>query len=249
MSEDVLQADEAERAVLGALLIDPTLLPSLGSLTAANFYQPNHSTIFSAISEAVDSGERVDQLVIMETLRARGDLMRVGGAPYLHTLETSVPSTANATYYARIVGQAATRRDLLVYATQLRDACMTPDLDTALERAAELSVAIGATADELPTKQTDPLTDLFELGEFVKEASAPYDWVIPGLLERMDRVIVVDDGSTDGTGAVARQAGALVVRHTQNLGPGGATMTGMLVGSGDLMFALIYLLWLRNSGR
>lgn len=43
----------------------------------------------------------------------------------------------------------------------------------------------------------------------------------------VDHVVVIDDGSTDGTGDVARQAGAIVVRHAQNLGPGGATMTGI----------------------
>lgn len=51
--------------------------------------------------------------------------------------------------------------------------------------------------------------------------------VVRGALRHADRVIVVDDGSTDATGAVAEAAGALVVRHRQNSGAGAATMTGL----------------------
>lgn len=190
--EDVLQADEAERAVLGALLIEPSLVGALGSLTVSDFYRPANATVYSAIRQAVDSGERVDQLVVMEVLRQRGDLTRAGGAPYLVTLEQSVPSVGNASYYARVVTQAATRRSLLAHAVQLRQACLSPDLDDALDRAAEIGVAIACIADAMPVKADDPMSDLFELGAFAAEATDyNYDWVIPGLLERMDRVIVV----------------------------------------------------------
>lgn len=51
--------------------------------------------------------------------------------------------------------------------------------------------------------------------------------VITQTLPFVDRVIVIDDGSRDDTAAVSAAAGALVVSHTQNLGPGGATMTGI----------------------
>lgn len=193
--EDVLQADEAEKAVLGALLIDPTL--SLGSLTSSDFYRPAHATIYAAIREAVDSGERVDQLVVMETLRAHGELLKVGGAPYLHTLEASVPTVGNAGYYARVVQQASKRRRLLSLAVRLRQACHSPDLDDSLDQAAELAVAIAMEADDLAGPGEQAALDVVELGAFTRESGSAYDWIIPGLLERMDRVIVV---ASEGAG-------------------------------------------------
>ncbi len=51
--------------------------------------------------------------------------------------------------------------------------------------------------------------------------------VVTGAKPFVDRVIVVDDGSSDGTGDIAKQAGAFVVRHAENCGAGAATMTGI----------------------
>lgn len=195
--EDVLQADEAERAVLGGLLMDPRILPSLNGLTSNDFYRPANATIFAAIREATTSTDRVDELVVMELLRSQGDLLRVGGAPYLHTLVQSCPTVGNTGYYARVVRQAATRRQLLDYAVKLRQACLSHDLDDALERAAELSVGIMHVADETTSADDQPLRDLFELGLFSEGSLTNRDWVIPGLLERMDRVIVV---ASEGAG-------------------------------------------------
>ncbi len=218
MSDEALQADEAERAVLGALLIDATLMDSLGGITVADFYRPAHATIFAAIREALDSGDRVDQLVILDVLRSHGDVTRIGGAPYLMTLEQSVPTVGNAGFYARVVRQTATRRTLLDYAVKLRQACLSPEMDDALDRAAEIAVAIGATADGMPVGDFDPLTDLVELGAFVAEASDPHDWVIPGWLERMDRVIVV---ASEGAGKTtwSRQVATMLGQGLHPLNP------------------------------
>lgn len=51
--------------------------------------------------------------------------------------------------------------------------------------------------------------------------------VVRGAMPHVDRVIVVDDGSVDGTGDAARRAGAIVLRHPENCGAGAATMTGI----------------------
>jgi len=191
MSE-YLQADEAEAAVLGAMLIDPTLRLDL---SVTDFYRPANALVYSAIREA---GDQADQLVVLEILRSRGDLTRVGGAVHLFELQQSVPSVGNAGYYAERVRAAAKRRRLLELATRLRDVCHTPDLDTALDKGAEIVVALSLEVDgSLGGDGNDVTREVVELGSFVDEPSSPFDWVIPGLLERMDRVIVV---ATEGAG-------------------------------------------------
>jgi hypothetical protein len=194
---DVLYPETAERAVLGGLLLDPSVLVEVASLTASDFYNPHHATIFAAIREAVDSGEKVDQLVVMETLRSRGDLVRVGGAPFLHTCTTTIPSVANTGYYARFVRQAASRRKISDLGVRLQQAARSGDYSDALDLAAQFAFSALAIADESPEHAEDFLKDLHELREFVDQASAPFDWVIPGLLERMDRVIIV---ASEGAG-------------------------------------------------
>lgn len=189
---------EAERAVLGALLLDPTVLRELGTLTAADFYLPAHASIFAAIREAVDTGERVDSLVVMETLRARGDLTKVGGAPYLHTCASEVPTVANAGYYARQVMQTAKRRRLIEHATRVVQSCYsTGEEDDLLEHVAGLGVAILGEADDVP--DTDSvLSEIHELSAFVAaHKDRPKSWVIPGLLRPMERVLVV---ASEGAG-------------------------------------------------
>jgi replicative DNA helicase len=188
---DYLQADEAEQAVLGAMLLDPTLRIELN---ASDFYRPANATVYAAIR---DAGVKADQLMVLDLLKTRGELTRVGGGPYLLELQQAVPSIGNAGYYAERVKAAAKRRRLLALATSLRDACHTPDLDDALDRAAELAVAITSEVDSTLVPDNDPALQVVELGAFIEESSNPFDWVIPGLLERMDRVIVV---ASEGAG-------------------------------------------------
>jgi replicative DNA helicase len=196
-TDDALRADDAERAVLGGLLLDPSLLPSIGDLTANDFHLPAHASIFAAIREALDEHGKADQLVVMETLRARGDLSRVGGAPYLHTCTTAIPTVANTGYYARFVKQAATRRQISDLALRLRQASLAADFDDALDHAIQLSFTLSAIADTTGEAE-DFLHDLHELGEFADAArDLPRRWVIPGLLAPMERVIVV---ASEGAG-------------------------------------------------
>jgi replicative DNA helicase len=206
---DVMLADEAEAAVLGAMLLDPTLRIDL---SAADFYRPANATIYSAIR---DAGTGADQLVVLDVLRTRGELTRVGGAPYLFELQQAVPSVGNAGFYARQVQQAARRRRILTLATSLRDAMHTPDFDDSLSRAAELHLALALEVDEVTDQRIDVTREVVERGAFIDEPSDPYDWVIPGLLERMDRVIVV---ASEGAGK-STWARHIAVTLSQGLHP------------------------------
>ncbi|WP_425412624.1 replicative DNA helicase [Micromonospora halophytica] len=88
-------------------------------LKTNDFYRPIHATIFDTILDIYGRGEPADAITVAAALADSGDLARVGGAPYLHTLIASVPTAANAAYYARIVGERAVLRRLVEAGTRI----------------------------------------------------------------------------------------------------------------------------------
>jgi replicative DNA helicase len=88
-------------------------------LKAVDFYRPAHGVIFDAVLDLYGRGEPADAITVAAALADSGDLGRVGGAPYLHTLISSVPTAANAAYYARIVSERAILRRLIEAGTRI----------------------------------------------------------------------------------------------------------------------------------
>lgn len=105
---------EAERAVLGALMLDNAAIGTVrGLLSSDNFYLPKHREIYKALSALYTSGENPDILILTDYLRTQNMLDTVGGPGYIASLTDAVPSTANVEYYARIVLDASIRRSLI----------------------------------------------------------------------------------------------------------------------------------------
>ncbi len=115
---------EAERAVLGALLIDASAIDDVAlQVSPAQFYKGAHATIFETILDLYKADQPVDVVLLNEELARRGTLDAVGGTAALAELSQVVPTAANATYYAKIVRDHATRRELIrVTAEVQRDA-------------------------------------------------------------------------------------------------------------------------------
>lgn len=105
---------EAEKAVLGAVLLDPETFGVVRPLLAIDaFYLPQHQKIYKAISELDAHGQKPDILILTDALRTANELDSVGGAGYIAALTDAVPSSANIEFYAKIVLEAAIRRSLL----------------------------------------------------------------------------------------------------------------------------------------
>lgn len=110
----------AEQCVLGGMLLSKDAIADVVEiLKASDFYRPAHAIIFEAILDLYGRGEPADAITVAAALADSGDLNRVGGAPYLHTLIASVPTAANAAYYARIVGERAVLRRLVEAGTKI----------------------------------------------------------------------------------------------------------------------------------
>jgi replicative DNA helicase len=110
----------AEQCVLGGMLLSKDAVADVVEILKSNdFYRPVHATIFDAVLDLYGRGEPADAITVAAALADAGDLGRIGGAPYLHTLIASVPTAANAAYYARIVGERAVLRRLVEAGTKI----------------------------------------------------------------------------------------------------------------------------------
>ncbi|MBW3093136.1 replicative DNA helicase [Bifidobacterium sp. 82T10] len=112
--------DDAEMAVLGGMLMSKDAIGEVSQMIdEADFYQPKHQTIYDAIITLFSASQPVDVVLVANKLLADGDLDKVGGADYLHSLVASVPTAANATYYAEIVHQRAVLRNVIAAGTKI----------------------------------------------------------------------------------------------------------------------------------
>src|SRR5262245_25012039 len=95
---------EAERGVLGSILLLPIVCDDVALiLHPDDFYDDAHKTLYTHLRSMHDEGRRIDTTLLVERLRGQGDFERIGGAPFLAEVLQSVPTAANATYYAQIV--------------------------------------------------------------------------------------------------------------------------------------------------
>jgi replicative DNA helicase len=104
----------AEQSVLGAMLLSKQAIdPANDLLEGRDFYRPAHEAVFETIVDLAQRGEPADAITVAAELQRRGELAKVGGAPYLHTLVAGVPIASNVDYYAEIVREKAILRRLI----------------------------------------------------------------------------------------------------------------------------------------
>lgn len=110
----------AEQSVLGGMLLSKDAIADvIEILRSADFYRPAHATIFDTILDLYGAGEPADAVTVVAKLSDAGELARMGGAPYLHTLLAAVPTAANSGYYARIVAERAVLRRVIEAGTRI----------------------------------------------------------------------------------------------------------------------------------
>ncbi len=110
----------AEQSALGGMLLSKDAVADvIESLRGTDFYVPKHELIFEAILSLYSHGEPTDVVAVTDELIKTGDLQRAGGADYLHSLTSIVPTAANAGYYASIVSERALLRRLVEAGTRI----------------------------------------------------------------------------------------------------------------------------------
>ena len=114
---------EAEQSVLGGMLLSQEAVADvLEVVSAVDFYTPKHELIFDAVVTLFGRGEPTDVIAVTDYLNKQGSLLKAGGADYLHSLTSFVPTAANASYYGKIVSDKAILRRLIEVGTRIAQA-------------------------------------------------------------------------------------------------------------------------------
>jgi DnaB-like helicase N terminal domain/AAA domain len=156
---------EAERAVLGAVLLDNAALPAAtAQLRPGDLYLPQHIHILEAMIAMDVNGVAIDTVTLVEHLRTADKLEAAGGAAYLSQLPDGLPRVTNVPHYARIVRGKAQLRRVIHSASAIQEQAFGAgeDADSILDRA-------GKTFDELRTSSTAS-ADLFDTAQEFKDA-------------------------------------------------------------------------------
>jgi replicative DNA helicase len=120
---------DAEKSLLGAILIDEEVLIDVAEIVKAiDFYDKRHATIYAAIIRLFEKHSPVDLLTLTDELKKKKELDGVGGSSYLSELTNYVPTAAHAKSYAEIVAQAAVRRRLIKASSDISELAFNEDL-------------------------------------------------------------------------------------------------------------------------
>lgn len=152
----------AEQSVLGGMLLSKDAIADVVEvLKPHDYYRPAHELVHSAILDLYARGEPADPITVASELTKRGELVRAGGPGYLHTLVNSVPTAANAEYYAEIVHERAVLRRLVEAGTRIAGMgyAAEGDVDEIVNAA---QAEIYAVTEQRTSEDYAPLSDIME---------------------------------------------------------------------------------------
>ncbi len=162
---------DAERAVIGAMLVSETAVSVVGEmLVAEDFYSETHRVLYGAMMRLYSRGDPIDQLTLTNELRNMGEFDRIGGRQYVFRIVESVPTAANAARYAEIVRGKALLRAVIDAGSRIQQEAFTEpeDVTQALDAAEQLIYGIS--------------------NRQLKERLAPISELAPGALEMVQRL-------------------------------------------------------------
>ncbi|MEU7962397.1 DnaB-like helicase N-terminal domain-containing protein [Streptomyces sp. NPDC049097] len=191
----------AETAYLGALALagrDARRVHQL--LTPGDFYRPAHATIHATAGTLIDSGDPVDPITLTNALRAAGALSRVGGPAYVSSLASALFSLSEAEHYAEIIRDLAQRRALIAAGQQIMEHGYDPAAGPAADLAENAVTLARDVRDAGRAAEDSPIQDMHDFLTIEDH----YDWVIPGLLEHGDRLMLTA-GEGGGKSVMLRQ--------------------------------------------
>jgi replicative DNA helicase len=142
-------SEESERAVLGAILLDPRVLPTIsGRLRPEDFYLDRHQTLYQGMIDLQEARVTIDLRTVQAKLEQRGQFEAIGGAAYLATLDLDLPDLGRVDTYVEIVKERSVRRRLILASNQIIKDCLDggQEAAVALGRAEQAILGLGEEA-------------------------------------------------------------------------------------------------------
>lgn len=143
-----LYSVEAEMSTLGSMLLSERAAEEIVTiLNEDDFYRPAHRLIFRAMRQLLQTHKPIDQITLEDELKARGNLADIGGPDYLLEIAMYVPSAANSGYYAQIVQDKSTLRQLESAGRDIVGLVHSPDnpaVSEKIDQAEQMVFSVGA---------------------------------------------------------------------------------------------------------
>lgn len=186
---ELLHDREAEQAVLGSMMVDSAVIPRVIAIlghTSEDFFTADHQLIYAAILAIYERHNNVDPLLVSDELERKNELNRAGGDLYLYDLQARIVETESTEFYAQIVREKSTRRQLVQTGEQISNLARDQDqeLRDVLDQAQEGIFRLG---------QADDDQGFVSVGSIVKETLAG----IEQLFHKQDQYVGIPTGFTD----------------------------------------------------
>ena len=180
---------DAEQAVLGSMMVDSAVIPRVIAIlghTSENFFTADHQLIYGAILSVYERHNNVDPLLVSDELERKNELNRAGGDLYLYDLQARIVETESTEFYAQIVKEKSTRRQLVQTGEQISNLARDQDqeLRDVLDQAQEGVFRLGQAEDD---------QGFVSVGSIVKEILAG----IEQLFHKQDQYVGIPTGFTD----------------------------------------------------
>jgi replicative DNA helicase len=217
------QAIEAEQSVLGAMMLSKDAIADVVEvLRPGDFYRPAHQLVYDAVLDLYARGEPADAITVSAELTRAGQLARVGGATYLHTLLAGVPTAANAAYYAAIVAERAVLRRLVTAGTRI--------VQMGYETASGTTDVVGSVDEVVDRAQAE----IYEVTERrTSEDFVHIESLLQPTLDEIDKI-----SATGGVGTGIPTGFQQLDEYTNGLHPGQMITIAGRPGSGKSTLAL-----------
>mgnify|MGYP002622949428 FL=1 len=185
------QAVEAEKAVLGALLIDRDAYAVVSEiLTPESFYEPRNQMMYAAIRDLAAEEKGVDIITVTDRLAKNGTLAEVGGPAYVAETSSKVATSANVEYHAKIVAEKYLARQLIAYGTGVESKAYdeTNDIDDVMQEAEGTLIELSQCHKKKDYTQIDPV--IAATVKNIEDAAANVDGItgVPSGYYRLDEM-------------------------------------------------------------